>query len=83
MLLLSPRMTPEEYAFALTDEGFAHWRPVEGRAQFCLEYDGEMTVYQKLEYMGELMQGFYRRFRQAGPATEESPRSTDASSVGR
>ena len=56
MLLLSPRMTPEEYAFALTD----------GNRQFCFDYDGEMTVYQKLEYMGALMQGFYRRFRQAG-----------------
>lgn len=68
MLLLSPRMTPEEYAFALTDEAFAAWRPVEGKQQFCFDYDGEMTVYQKLEYMGGLMQGFYRRFRQAQAA---------------
>lgn len=66
ILLFSPRMTPEEYAFALTGEAFAAWRPVEGKRQFCFDYDDEMTVYQKLEYMGALMQGFYRRFRQAG-----------------
>ena len=68
MLLLSPRMTPEESACGRPVGPFAGCRPVEGKQQFCFDYDGEMTVYQKLEYMGGLMQGFYRRFRQARAA---------------
>lgn len=67
MLLLSPRMTPEEYAFALTDEAFAAWRPVEGKQQFCFDYDGEMTVYQKLEYMGGSCRAFTADSDRRGP----------------